>query len=464
MVRRAACFMIGVLCVGLSACVAPSSIDSANAGRTTSYEPGVPNFDMEAVVEVEGGRPAVQVHYSFPLSSLVFVRAGDRYEAEYELAVRLIDRSTTTLASERTWMETLSVASYDSTRSYQPHVGRLVVDTRPGAYVAEATLTDRESGASAERRQTVDVAGLGEGGTFVGRILLEGAGGGSGSEPIVSLHIPAMMDSLTASIHLYNLTEDFEVSMNLVRFDSDTTVASPPYWLSPQRGSLAYRGVDYEEPDTIQVARRVLREASESAVVEFALPRLERGLYRLGIAGRSASGAQVVERERTFSVKIPTFPRMVHLDDLVESLAYIAYDDEIEAIREGGSPVDRKRRFDAFWGALVSDRSVAANLIELYYGRIEEANLRFTGYKEGWMTDRGMIFTVLGPPVYVDRRVDMEIWYYSYGDRDPANTFIFERVRVPGEDSFDTYMLQRRPYYQNAWARALERWRGGEVL
>ena len=457
--------MIGVLYVFLSACVAPS-IDAANSGRTTSYEPGVPNFDMEAIVQVDGGRPAVEVHYSFPLASLVFVQSGDGYEAEYELAVRLLDRSTTTLVSERSRTESLSVASYDSTLSYRPHVGRLVVEADPGNFVAEAVLTDRESGASAERRQAVDVADIGGGGPFVGRILLEGTGRTGALEPIVSLHLPARMDSLRASIQLYNLIgrEEIELSMSLVRFGSDTTVASPPYWLAPQRGSLAYRGIDYEDVDTIQVARRVLREASESAVVEFDLPRLERGLYRLGIAGRDASGAQLVNRERTFSVKIPTFPRMVHLDDLVESLAYIAYDNEIDAIREGTSVADRKRRFDAFWGALVSERSVAANLIELYYGRIEEANLLFTSFKEGWMTDRGMIFTVLGPPLYVDRRLDMEIWYYSYGDRDPANTFVFERTRNSEDASFENYILQRRPYYQNEWARAIDRWRGGEVL
>lgn len=437
-----------------------------DAGRTSTYEPGVPNFDMEALVRVNGDHPAVDVHYSFPLASLVFVRSGERYEAAYELLIRLIDRSSETFVTERYRTESLSVGDYDSTLSFHPHIGRLVLDVPPGEYVAEAVLTDAESGASARRRQLVNVAGLGNGDTFVSRVLLEAKGSSGAVEPIISLHMPAMLDSLRASIQLYNLGDrgDFELSMSLVRFEADSTVASPPYWLIPSRGSLAYRGIDVGAADTIQTSRRALRDAGASAVVQFSLPRLERGLYRLRITGRDTSGAAVVDRERFLSVKNPTFPRITRLEDLIESLAYIAYDNEIEAIREGSSPDDRKRRFDAFWGALVSNRNVAANLIELYYSRIEEANLFFTGYKEGWMTDRGMIFTVLGPPVYIDRRIDTEIWYYSYGDRDPANTFVFERVRPNRDEPFGTYILQRRPYYQNEWARVLDRWRDGTVL
>lgn len=450
----------------LSACAGSAGLDSPDAGRTTAYEPGVPNFDMESIVRLEGERPIVEVLYSLPFATLVFVKSDDRYVAGFELVVRLIERSTESLVSETTEHESLTVLSYDSTLSFHPYIGRLELEVPAGEFVVDAQVTDISSGESARRRQAVHVASVETGETFISRILLEGTRTPADFEPIISLHTPAEMDSLRASIQLYNLPDpgELEISMRLVRFESDTTVASPPYWLEPSRGSLAYRGVDYGVADTIQATRRVIRGASESAAVEFFLPRLDAGVYRLHIEGRDGAGTLIVDRERTLSVKNPTFPQIALLEDLIESLAYIAYDNEIEAIREGTTPAERKRRFDAFWGALVSNRNVAANLIELYYGRIEEANLFFTGYKEGWRTDRGMIFTILGPPVYIDRRVETEIWYYSYGDRDPVNTYVFERVHRDRDEPFETYVLQRRPYYQNEWGRAIDQWRDGDVL
>jgi len=40
------------------------------------------------------------------------------------------------------------------------------------------------------------------------------------------------------------------------------------------------------------------------------------------------------------------------------------------------------------------------------------ANYFFTSYKPGWMTDRGMIYIVLGPPVILHKGDDFEEWIY----------------------------------------------------
>jgi GWxTD domain-containing protein len=260
------------------------------------------------------------------------------------------------------------------------------------------------------------------------------------------------------------------VALRLLQLRTDTAAALPPYWLSPSRGSLAYRGVIFESGDTLQITRRLIEQSGRESVVEFHLPRLDEGIYRVAVRAdvRPADAAETevaLRQERLLSVKSATFPTVEILDDLIVALNYIAYEDEIREIREGPSVAEKKRRFDAFWGSLVPNRQVAANLLKLYYGRVEEANLFFTNYKEGWKTDRGMIYVVLGPPLYVENRIDSEVWYYSYGDRDPTRTFVFERVRAFQVDAyFDHFILQRRPYYHQEWNRAVEKWRNGTVL
>lgn len=462
--RRAGLLIaIAILAAG---CSGPSSIDSPDAGRTVAYEPGVPNFDMESVVRLAEGEPVVDVYFAIPHSSLVFVQADGRYVAEYEAIVQLTDRDGAAAVVEEIVTDTLAVATYDSTTSHLTHTRKVTLTAPPGEYVADVTMTDRSSEASVRRRQSVRIAPVVDEEPFISRPLLEARRDRSAFEPIVSMHLPARMDSLRASIHLYNLSEQsrLDVTMRLLAFRSDTTVASPPYWLVPTRASLQYRGVDYEEIDTVQVSRRPMDAVDETAVVVFSLPTLSSGIYRLTITAADNGGETLLQRERILSVKNESFPSLTSLDDLVDALTYIAFDDEIEDIREAGSFLERKRRFDAFWGSLVANRNLAANLIRLYYGRIEEANLFFSGYKEGWKTDRGMIYTILGPPIYVDKRVGLEIWHYSYGARDPTNTFVFERAIQQGEDPFETYILQRRPYYQHEWSRAVDRWRDGEVL
>lgn len=450
----------------LASCSGPRAIDSSDSGRTRAYEPGVPNFDMETVVRARGDSAVVEVHLSIPFASLVFVRDGEAFAAAYEMVAEVTDRSSKSLVEEQIDSRSLRVSDYDSTLSMLPHVRRLDLHVPAGSHVVQITLTDLKTGESVRRRQAVSVPALGEGEPYVSRIHLEARRDGHAFEPHVSLHMPAMMDSLRASIQLLNVRPEggLTISMELVRFESDTSVASPPYWLVPPRGSLAYRGVFYDKADTLQVTRRDLGEAEGDAVVEFSLPQLNRGMFGLTIEGTDSSDEPFIQRERILSVKNETFPQIALLDDLVEALAYIAYESEIEFIQEAETPAEKKRRLDAFWGSLVPNRNLAANLIKLYYGRIEEANLFFTGHKEGWKTDRGMVYVVMGPPFYVDRRVNTEIWHYSYADENPVKTFVFEKAQNAGDDVFVSYILERRPYYQQEWFRAIDLWRSGDVL
>ena len=458
------CGAILTLIVG--GCAGPAAVDLADAGRTRVYEPGVPNFDMEAVVRLSGGAPSVEIYNSIPFASLVYVKAGDRYEAEYELIVQLLDRGSKSVLQEKTETRRLSVSDFDSTQSYRTHIEVVPLEVSPGSYVVDVMLTDAGSRATARRRQSITIPEPGPGEPFVSRILIEGLSEDGGYAPVVSLHMPAMVDSLRATIQIFNLAEErpSQVLMRLVRFATDTTVASPPYWLAPGRGSLPYVGAFFDRVDTLQVTRRAIGPDVDDAEIVFSLPSLMPGIHELRIEARSSEGEVMLGQSRVLSVKNRAFPEMAVLDDLIEALAYIAFEREIEEIRAGKTPSEKKRRFDAFWGSLVPNRNAAANLIKLYYGRIEEANLFFTGYKEGWKTDRGMIYTILGPPLYVDRSFDMEVWHYSYSDRDPVNTFVFERVQPYRDEPFENYILQRRPYYQQEWSRAVDRWREGQVL
>ena len=322
------------------------------------------------------------------------------------------------------------------------------------------------------RRQAVTVAG--ESGPLpqLTGMRVERKDKGGAFTPVVSLHLPSGMDSLRSIVELYNVPQDeiVEVNLRLLQFESDTTRASPPFWLAPTRGSLVFQGVDLKHVDTLQVSRRQIENIEKEAIVEFVLPPLLPGVYRIELEASvfnrlEGTGKKLLRQERSISVKSPTFPQIAMLTELVAALKYISFENEVRFILSAHSSVEMNRRFDAFWASIMPNRQAAANLMKLYYGRVEEANLYFTTFKEGWKTDRGMVYIILGAPVYVENRLDGEIWHYSFSDQDPVNTYFFERVaHSEAEYIFENYVLQRRSYYERYWLRSVDRWRDGVVL
>ena len=460
--------------LGLTAvsCSAPSRLDSPDAGRTHTYEPGLPNFDMEAIATSRDGHTGIDLYLSIPHVALVYAQTDGVFIAEYERNIRILKRDTGDLISEIIDVDSLQVTVYEETQSFRPFLEQLRVDVEAGEYVVETILTDLGSDKQAERRQGVSVVDLEGEGPFVSRMRIETKRPNEPFEPTVSLHIGSHFDSLRTVLELYNLSdeENVQVALRLLKYESDTTHATPPYWLTATRGSLVYRGVLFNRSDTLQVTRRRLERIDREAVVEFFLPQLSPGLYKIEVEARAmddldTTGRLLLKQERDLSIRNATFPEISLLDELVASLAYIAFENEIRFIQSATTQQEKKRRFDAFWGSLLPNRQAAANLINLYYSRVQEANLLFTSYKEGWRTDRGMLYIILGAPVYVENRLDSEIWHYTYNDQDPVNTYAFERVFHPeGEYKYDNYVLQRRSYYHRYWIRAIDRWREGVVL
>ena len=87
------------------------------------------------------------------------------------------------------------------------------------------------------------------------------------------------------------------------------------------------------------------------------------------------------------------------------------------------------------------------------------ANNYFTNYKEGWKTDKGMIFIIFGNPDEVYKNDVGELWIYRKNDNFPKMRFSF--AKVPNIFTDDHYTLLRSHSYQNNWFKAIQLWRRG---
>ena len=228
-----------------------------------------------------------------------------------------------------------------------------------------------------------------------------------------------------------------ETAIRWRRYEATATAALPPF----------------AGPGARPVVPRTLAARDSGAVAAGELLRLPAaGLHALR-AGPDVRPLAVL------AVAAPDFPGQSRAEELIESLLYLTTSQERQRLRAAPDP---KRAVDRFWlDAARGDQNRGRALIRAYYGRVTAANELFTAHKPGWLTDQGLLYIVLGPPVGVRRLpTGEERWFY----REPAPGFgpvTFSLRPKPSTFAPDYYELVRRPEYEALWYAAVEQWRTG---
>lgn len=176
--------------------------------------------------------------------------------------------------------------------------------------------------------------------------------------------------------------------------------------------------------------------------------RLPTGLYLVRIGNMAPWSGLLVEENQ--------FPELTSADELIAPLTFLTTSAERKKLFDAPDP---KKAVDKFWLDLAGgNQAMAKQLIRTYYGRVAEANRLFSAHKAGWLTDRGLLYMVLGPPESVYREADQEQWVYR-SDPDRAATYTFRAK--PSTFAPEHYELVRRPEYERLWYAAVEQWRKG---
>ncbi|HEX7573442.1 MAG TPA: GWxTD domain-containing protein [Bacteroidota bacterium] len=459
--------IIPLLCAG---CFGPPALDSADAGKTSSYRTGAAGFDIETVQAQGDSLSALDLFLSIPFPSLIFEKAAGGFRARYEITARLSDRSAGQLVEEVSWAETTFVERYESTQSSGPIMSRKRIGALPGSYRVDVTLEDLIDARKASRAQSVTIADLADLRPALGRITLIAGKRDGAILPRVSFFVPVGKDSTGCTVGAYNFpaTSDSRIELRVLRFAADTSAALPPFYFSILPVPLGHSLIDFDRPDTAYDVSRTVRAGHRNELLEFWIPPLRQGMYRIDVtaATRIPGGADTaLSASRYYSIKGPGFPRPVTFGELIDAAVYIATDKEMTALRHVSGPEDQRKNFEAFWLSFTGDPDRASALIRKYYGRVEEANRLFTIVREGWRTDRGMLYCVLGPPAEVSNHFDMQTWYYSLSGNANDNTYVFKRVIRSGDGvTVEDYILYRQGAYETFWQRQVARWRSGEPL
>lgn len=175
----------------------------------------------------------------------------------------------------------------------------------------------------------------------------------------------------------------------------------------------------------------------------------EPGLYWFQVDTTKPEGvALMVTRE--------AFPEINRASQMVDPLIYITTRDERARLLASATP---KTQLDQFWLDLGGNHETARGLIKDFYIRVEAANKLFTDYREGWKTDRGMIYTIFGAPDKVRRRGLLEEWWYEANGDFGELQFFFEQK--PTIFTPANHELVRHQDYEKVWFGTVDQWRKG---
>jgi len=224
-------------------------------------------------------------------------------------------------------------------------------------------------------------------------------------------------------------------------------VPDPPSMLLPEKT------LDYEPEKVVAL--------SYSDTMPMMFPR--EGVYLCSVGRKIKDGF-------TFFNLGASYPSMSAPEVMFEPLAYLVSPDEVAILKAAIKP---KIALDDFWISCGGNVDKARELIRIYYTRVVYSNYYFTSFKEGWRSERGMIYIIYGPPDKVYKTSEGESWGYRkpvvksswggrYKVRDAYLFFNFKKRENLFSDN--DYYLSRSETLVTYWAQAISSWRKGIVF
>lgn len=223
-------------------------------------------------------------------------------------------------------------------------------------------------------------------------------------------------------------------------------IPDPPSMLLPEKA------LDYDPDKVIGIAY--------SDTLPMMFPR--EGIFMCSVSRKAKDGF-------AFYNFGATFPSITTPKVMIEPLTYLATPDEMAELRSALKP---KAALDEYWIKCGGSIDKARELIKIYYNRVLYSNYYFTSYKEGWRSERGMIYIIYGPPDKVYKTTDGESWGYrkqvvksSWGGRYSVQEeyLYFNFKKKESVFSDNDFYLSRNETLVTYWDKAVSSWKKGIV-
>ncbi len=395
---------------------------SASSDRPSLRSQQAPFFTADLAVAVDSStRSKVKIVLSIPYPELDWERSGQGYSGGVDFVVELVPEKGQRRLYGDSWEKRLLLTEYSATVSHRNQL----VESREfavpaGRYSVRLEVQDVHSQLMSEVRDKLEVKDLSK--------------------------VPVSFADL---------------ELGLVD-SAGTFVPFPSRQFGFNSGGIAVRAVLVDRrvgewPRPYHYHWRVLDDAGTSAaqgdtvvnVTRPAEPVVLRPTHsNLFIGGYTfelemQEGKMSWRTTRTFEVEESGPPRGHDFDQMLEALAYIADNAEVEAMRNK-SPDEQAALWEAFWRRRDPTPETARNEFQIeFFRRMRYADQHFLGFGPGWRSDMGRAYIRYGPPDQIEQRQAsatqpaLEIWYYNqpyrrlvFGDREGFGRFTLLNPQV----------------------------------
>ncbi len=324
------------------------------------------------------------------------------FSATYVASIAIRDSTGTTIR-QRLYRRTLTAPTYAIAQGATAAFDRLqTVEHLPeGVYTITVAITEEATNRTYQLTRRYRVPDYRRPELALSSILIASAVEETSERPLITPYFDdnlAQLDSpffAIAELYAHYRHDSLEVLAEL---------------LSPQHTLLAT--LARKILPTVEPGRQIL-------ILPLTLPaELPTGSQLLRIRLLSA-GSPVAQSERSVRFLWSFWGRTVSdLEQAIRQLRYVATQEQIDSILAAPTSSEKRRRFEAFWALLDPTPGTLRNeAFEEYYDRIAQANRLFRSYTEGWLTDRGMVYVIFGPPLrreqFQSNGRSYERWIYS---------------------------------------------------
>jgi len=332
-------------------------------------------------------------------NQLQFVKISDGYEASYEVSAVIFDKDGDQ-ADGRIWKQEVFVTNYDETNKrevFDLTKQEFVLD--PGEYKVSISLQDEETGHSKSFKKSIKLRDFTKDKLQLSDILFT---------------TDVEFDSLTVKSYRPQVSDRFKGLKGDVF--ALFQIINPK---QSQEAQIKYEIYGERTKKKIkQSYTKVLSGPFTVETIRLPVDSLSHDSYRFKIEVKTPKEKQQIEK--IFYVRWTELPiTSADLKTAIEQVRYIATREEWKRLKK--APEDKKlAEFKAFWKRHDPTPGTEENeAMEAHYARVEYANRNFSVMqREGWRTDMGMIYILLGAPDDVTREAfprysnSYEIWHY----------------------------------------------------
>lgn len=360
-----------------------------------------PHFYFELITRIseDSGMSRLQVYIQLPYDELQFIKMDTLYEARYEISVTIMDENGNEVIG-KILKKKIEVTEFQQTNSRSLFDTEMVdFNLKHNHYTIIVGIEDLDSKQTRHQKREIDLLDFREFSLQMSNIILADS---------------IYLDTL-GNIHPYpNVVGNYKENQ-------DTIYIWFEIYSSGLLDSVRVKTVIRDLNGKVLNKRsyfKSLNKIRTPEVMKITREGFYSGKYLVEIL---LEGEEKISKTKQFSIRWLGMPVYTYdLDKAINQLRYIAKSKEIKKMKKANRE-EKMKLFKEFWNSKDPTPGTEENsVMEEYYRRVAICNSNFSTHEEGWKTDRGMVYILLGPPNEIERHPfemsskPYEVWLYYY--------------------------------------------------